>query len=87
MKTIKLTDEQFKTLERIVQYEFDQEEIYQLDNGEHDTTLLEDLFDIQVAMLKAEYDIRYLLDAHFVKIISEEIQKKINDVKALKERE
>ena len=81
MKVIKLTDDQFKSLEKIIQFEFDQEENYQLSNGEPDTELLEDLFDIQVAMLKAEYNIKYFLDAYLVEEISKAIRKRIDEVK------
>jgi len=49
MKTIKLTDKQFETLERLLDYEIEQEYIYQ-SNGDKDTELLEDYIDLYEAL-------------------------------------
>ena len=45
MKTIKLSDKQFETLERLLDYEIEQEYIYQ-SNGDKDTELLENYIEL-----------------------------------------
>ncbi len=50
MRTIKLTEKQFKTLENLLDYEFDQELNYQ-ENGDRDTELLEDYLDLYKAVM------------------------------------
>ena len=55
MKTIKLTDKQFETLERLLDYEFDQELNYQ-ESGDRDTSLLEDYLELYEALYKKNAD-------------------------------
>ena len=51
MKTIKLTDEQFEILERLLDYEFEQELNFQ-ENGDKNTELLEDYLELYKAIYK-----------------------------------
>lgn len=51
MKTIKLTDEQFEILERLLDYEFEQELHFQ-ENGDKNTELLEDYLELYKAIYK-----------------------------------
>ena len=51
MRTIKLTDSQYQTLTRLLDYEFDSELNYQ-ESGDCDTELLEEYFDLYKAVEK-----------------------------------
>lgn len=51
MKTIKLTDEQFEILERLLDYEFEQELNFQ-ENSDKNTELLEDYLELYKAIYK-----------------------------------
>ena len=51
MKTIKLTDEQFEILERLLDCEFEQELNFQ-ENGDKNTELLEDYLELYKAIYK-----------------------------------
>ena len=53
--TIVLNEEEKEALERILSYEFDQEEIYQVENGERDVDSMRDIAKILSKIWKAEY--------------------------------
>lgn len=53
--TIVLNEEEKEALERILSYEFDQEEIYQIENGERDVDSMRDIAKILSKIWKAEY--------------------------------
>lgn len=55
MRTIKLTEEQYTTLENLLEYEIDQEYIYQY-NGEKATDYLEDLVNLYEAIKRKQAD-------------------------------
>ena len=52
---IVLNEEEKEALERILSYEFDQEEIYQVENGERDVDSMRDIAKILSKIWKAEY--------------------------------
>ena len=72
MRTIKLTDKQYETLTRLLDYEFDQELNYQ-ECGYCDTELLEDYLDLYKAVERPRDFIEALVYDDICKIRQENI--------------
>lgn len=62
MKILKLTNDQFETIEKMLDYEWEQELTFQSESSEPDVSLLKEYLDIYKVLYGSKYDRASFID-------------------------